>query len=42
VQGSGGIFSNWRELLNQADLPEGVRAGYGLAIGGYLDATATG
>ena len=31
------IFPNWRELLNQADLPVGVRAGYGLAIGGYLE-----
>ena len=31
------IFPNWRELLNRADLPDRVRAGYGLAIGGYLD-----
>ncbi|HWW03278.1 MAG TPA: integron integrase [Candidatus Acidoferrum sp.] len=31
------IFPNWRELLNQADLPERVRAGYGLAIGAYLE-----
>lgn len=31
------IFANWREVLNQAPLPEGTRAGYGLAIGGYLD-----
>ncbi len=30
-------FANWREVLNQAQLAERTRAGYGLAIGGYLD-----
>jgi hypothetical protein len=28
------IFANWREMLNLEKLPERVRAGYGLAIGG--------
>ena len=31
------IFANWREVLNQARLPERTGAGYALAIGGYLD-----
>jgi hypothetical protein len=31
------IFPNWRELLNRENLAERVRAGYGLAIGGYMD-----
>jgi integron integrase len=31
------IFANWREVLNQAPLSERSRAGYTLAIGGYLD-----
>ena len=31
------IFANWREVLNQARLSEPTRAGYALAIGGYLD-----
>src|SRR5215469_14621530 len=31
------IFANWREVLNQARLSEGTRAGYALAIGGYVD-----
>ncbi len=31
------IFANWREVLNQARLSDSARAGYGLAISGYLD-----
>jgi integron integrase len=31
------IFPNWREVLNQARLAETTRAGYALAIAGYLD-----
>ncbi|HEV2209839.1 MAG TPA: integron integrase [Verrucomicrobiae bacterium] len=31
------IFPNWREVLNQARLSDPTRAGYTLAIGGYLD-----
>lgn len=31
------IFANWREVLNQARLADRTRAGYALAIGGYLD-----
>ena len=31
------IFSNWREILNQSSLSKGMRGGYALAIGGYLD-----
>ena len=30
------IFANWREPLNQAQLTEPARAGYALAISGYL------
>ena len=33
----GVIFTNWRESLNAAALPGAVRAGYTLAIAGYLD-----
>src|ERR1035441_5636173 len=33
----GVIFTNWRERLNAAALPGAVRAGYTLAIAGYLD-----
>ena len=31
------IFTNWREVLNQTGLGEATRAGYSLAIAGYLD-----
>lgn len=31
------IFPNWREVLNQVALSPNARAGYALAIGGYLD-----
>src|ERR1039457_571774 len=33
----GVIFTNWREALNATALPGAVRAGYTLAIAGYLD-----
>src|ERR1017187_4654260 len=33
----GVIFTNWRESLNAVALPGAVRAGYTLAIAGYLD-----
>src|ERR1035438_2341192 len=33
----GMIFTNWREALNAAALPGAVRAGYTLAVAGYLD-----
>src|SRR5690348_1063234 len=31
------IFPNWREVLNQSERAEAARAGYSLAITGYLD-----
>jgi integron integrase len=31
------LFPNWRELLNREGLSATARAGYALAIGGYLD-----
>lgn len=31
------IFANWREVLNRGQLSDRTRAGYALAIGGYLD-----
>lgn len=31
------IFAHWREVLNGARLADGVRAGYALAIGNYLE-----
>jgi hypothetical protein len=31
------VLANWREELNQAGLAEKVRAGYTVAIAGYLD-----
>ncbi len=31
------IFANWREVLNGSGLGDHVRAGYAIAISGYLD-----
>ena len=31
------IFANWRELLHQSNLSASARAGYSLAMSGYLD-----